>query len=139
MCQYKLKFTVTCVNSNGLLQVVGDVSEELIEEEEDEQNNSDFNVQSGIFQVLQDKLQQDRRTNELEDHGEDDQEEANDEPHSGEPPDCSGQGGRLGSVSLLLPQSLQSLRVTARLVLVAELQDVGGGQAALHRTNSQWM
>ena len=122
---------LTCVNADGLLQVVRDVPQKLIEEEENHQRDSHLDLQCGVLQVLQDQLQQDGGSDELEDHGEDDQENGDDQLDSGEPPDGFGERGRLRPPTLLLPEPLEPRGVPLSVVLLAELQDVGGGQTVL--------
>ena len=48
----------TCMNSNGLLQVEGDVPEELAQEEEDQDHDAVAQLGGRIVQVLQQVLQE---------------------------------------------------------------------------------
>ena len=77
------------MNADGLLEVVSDISEQLIEKQENQQNNSDFNLHRGILQELKNQLQKDWGTDELRHHGEGNEQKWEDEPDSGEPPDHS--------------------------------------------------
>ena len=112
------------MDPDRLLEVVGDVPQELIAEEENHQDNPDLHVESRVVQVLQDQLQQDGGSDELEDHGEDDQEESDDELDPGEPQDNPCQGWRLRPLALLLPQPLEPRTVPLSVVLMTELEDV---------------
>ena len=78
------------------------------------------------------------RSDELKNHGEEHETQRDQEPCLPEPPDHPGQrgpgpvpAGQLAGGHLLVPEPLHALGVPPGVVLAAEGQNVGGGEAAL--------
>ena len=159
------------MNSDGLLQVEGDVPEELAQEEEDQDHDAVAQLGGRVVQELQEVLQEEglqatenilnrycvyllstyilekyfytlyffsHRSDELKNHREEHETQRDQEPCLPEPPDRPGQrgpgpvpAGQLAGGHLLVPEPLHALRVPPGVVLGAEGQNVGRGEAAL--------